>query len=57
MNGKGLRRRLSEQKLFVIVTESERSSGSWPGKKTCSWLVIVLVMGNFYLSGTPETSK
>jgi hypothetical protein len=27
------------------------------GKKTSSWLVIVLVMGNFHVSRIPETWK
>ena len=27
---------------FVMVTGRQRSSESWPGKKTCLWLMIVL---------------
>src|SRR4026208_2189267 len=31
---------------FVMVTGRQRSSESWPEKKTCSWLVIVLGSAN-----------
>jgi hypothetical protein len=57
VNGKGLRRRLSEQKLFEILLSVSGLVGRGLEKKTCSWLVIVFVMGTSMFREFPKRRK